>query len=341
MSSAMKDIYDIIGEFKKRCGEQFALATLVRATGSSYRRPGAHMLICEDGATIGSLSGGCLEEEVALRARDVVKTGELALMSFDTRKRFGCNGKIEIFIERVAESFFVELAQHLDVRRGCVAVTTFEGDSDVLGSRVLKSSLEGGAPATPSIVRSRGSSTLHLPDGVFARQIHPPIQLLICGDGPDSTPLRLLAELLGWIPIEIPDVNSLTIQPDDWTAAIVKSHNYGRDFSALQRLLPLNLPYVGLIGPRKRRDQLLNDLLDVGVAINAGFFAPAGIDLGAESPEEIALAIVSEIQRVFAGGTGESLRERKSSIHVPKESNQRNSSTSPHFNPLALIRGEG
>ncbi len=85
----------------------------------------------------------------------------------------------------------------------------------------------------------------------------------------------------------------------------MKSHNYGRDFVALQKLLPLNLRYVGLIGPRKRRDQLLDDLLDLGVTINAGFVAPAGLDLGAETPDEIALAIVSEIQRVFAYGSGE------------------------------------
>jgi xanthine/CO dehydrogenase XdhC/CoxF family maturation factor len=95
----------------------------------------------------------------------------------------------------------------------------------------------------------------------------------------------------------------------------VKSHNYGRDFAALQKLLSLDLRYVGLVGPRKRRNELLSGLLDLGVTINAGFFAPAGLDLAAETPEEIALSIVSEIQRVFAGASGESLRERKTSIH--------------------------
>jgi xanthine/CO dehydrogenase XdhC/CoxF family maturation factor len=79
------------------------------------------------------------------------------------------------------------------------------------------------------------------------------------------------------------------------------------------------LRYVGLIGPRKRRDQLMNGLLDLGVTVNAGFFAPAGIDLGAETPEEIALSIVAEIQRVFAKASGESLRERKISIHTALE----------------------
>jgi xanthine dehydrogenase accessory factor len=137
---------------------------------------------------------------------------------------------------------------------------------------------------------------------------------------PDSAPFRQLCELLGWQAIELVDANAFSIEPDEWTAAIVKSHNYGRDFTALQKWLPLNLRYIGLISPRKRRDQLLNDLLDVGVAINAGFFGPAGLDLGAETPPEIAFSIVAEIQRVFARSSGESLRERKMSIHASKKS---------------------
>ena len=82
----------------------------------------------------------------------------------------------------------------------------------------------------------------------------------------------------------------------------MKSHNYGRDFAALCHLLKLDLPYVGLLGPRKRRDQLLNAVLDEGIAIDAEVFAPAGLDLGAETPEELALALVAEIQAAFAGG---------------------------------------
>jgi xanthine dehydrogenase accessory factor len=294
----LKEIYDILREFEKRRGQSFALATLVRAEGSSYRRPGARMLICENGRTVGSLSGGCIEEEVSARARDVLRGGETAILSFDTRRRFGCHGKIDIFIERVSENFLVDLAGQLDRRRCGFAVTSFEGTE--LGSRVLQFDEEATA-------------------GAFVQEIHPPIRLFIFGEGPDSAPIHKLSELVGWQAIEVVDANSLAIEPDEWTAAIVKSHNYGRDFVALQKLLPLNLRYVGLIGPRKRRDQLLDDLLDLGVTINAGFFAPAGLDLGAETPEEIALAIVSEIQRVFAYGSGESLRERKISIHNLKK----------------------
>jgi xanthine dehydrogenase accessory factor len=293
----LKEIYDILREFEKRRGQSFALATLVRVEGSSYRRPGARMLVCEDGRTFGSLSAGCIEDEVALCAREVLRSGVSTTMSFDTRRRFGCNGKIDISIERVPENLLADLAESLNARRSCLAVTTFEGTT--LGSRVSSFVDEAGA-------------------GVLVQEIHPPIRLLIFGEGPDGAPFHRLSELLGWRAIEIADPRPFAIKADPWTAAIVKSHNYGRDFAALQRLLPLNLPYVGLIGPRRRRDQLMNDLLDRGVTINAGFFSPAGLDLRAETPEEIALAIVSEIQRVFAKGSGQSLRERKISIHAPQ-----------------------
>jgi xanthine dehydrogenase accessory factor len=293
----MKDIYDILREWKKRRGEQLALATLVRAEGSSYRRPGARMLICEDGNMTGSLSAGCLEEEVVLRAREVLRTGEPALMRFDTRKRFGCAGRIDVFIERASECFFADLTKKLDARGSCFAITRLSGE---LGTRIIEFDYE--------------AEQDH--EHKFVQQIHPPIRLFIFGEGQDSEPFHSLGHLLGWQTVDVRGADELPGVPDEWTAAIVKSHNYGRDFAALQKLLPLDLRYVGLIGPRKRRNQLLSDLLDLGVTINAGSFAPAGLDLGAETPEEIALTIVSEIQRVFAGASGESLRERKRSIHA-------------------------
>jgi xanthine dehydrogenase accessory factor len=298
----VKDIYDILSEWRRgRCqlnrpGESYALATLVRVQGSSYRRPGARMLIWPDGKTVGSLSAGCLEEEVVLRAREVFETGETALMSFDTRRRFGCAGRIDIFIERAAEHLFADLAKELDARRPCVAITRFSGDK--VGTRVV------------------GIDYEQEHEHELMQEIHPPIRLWIFGDGPDNAPFYSLGQLLGWSVSTFIDATGIARAPDRWTAAIVKSHNYGRDFAALQKLLPLNLRYVGLIGPRKRRDQLMNDLLDREIAVHSGFFAPAGLDLGSETPEEIALAIVSEIQRVFATGSGESLRERKRSIHA-------------------------
>jgi xanthine/CO dehydrogenase XdhC/CoxF family maturation factor len=129
----MKDIYDILQGWKKRRVDNpdhmgtFALATLVHVVGSSYRRPGARMLICEDGTPVGSLSAGCLEQEVAGCAREVLRDGDPQLLTFDTRRRFACAGKIDIFVERIGEQFFVDLSRELDARRSCVVLTKFHG----------------------------------------------------------------------------------------------------------------------------------------------------------------------------------------------------------------------
>ena len=266
------------------------------------------MLICRDGSTVGSLSGGCLEEEVAQRAAEVMRTDTPALMAFDTRRRFGCNGAIEIFIEAAREEFLARLTECFRLRRKTVAVTIFEHiNAAEPGSRIL--ARDEAAPA-----------------GAFVQTIDAPIQLVIVGEGPDSAPLRSFAQILGWPVIECGRAENLPSPLDNRTAAIVKSHNYGRDFTALQRLLQLDLRYVVLLGPRKRRDQLLADLLDIGVGINAELFSPAGLDLRAETPEEIALAIVSEIQAVFAERSGASLRDRNAPIHgcyvVPLRANE-------------------
>ena len=292
----MKELADILRLWARRRGQPLALATLVQVEGSSYRRPGARMLICPDGTSAGSLSGGCLEEEVASRAAEVLRTGAPALMEFDTRRRFGCKGRIQIFVEAVADSFLADLRDHLERREPCRTLTLFSIDELERGSRVLRAEEEAAA-------------------GAFVQMIDPPIRLIIFGDGPESAPLRFLAGNLGWEITETNMAAELPMEADARTAAIVKSHNYGRDCAALRHLLQLPLPYVGLVGPRRRRDELLGDLLDSGVEIVAELFAPAGFDLGAETPEEIALAIVAEIQAVFADASGEPLRDRRVPIH--------------------------
>jgi xanthine/CO dehydrogenase XdhC/CoxF family maturation factor len=313
----VKDIYDIVAEAQERSGESFALATLVHAKGSSYRRPGARLLICGNGRTVGSLSGGCIEDEIATHSRLVLETGEPRTIDFDTRRRFGCHGHIDIFIEKISPRFFADLAKEMDARRSCLIITTANGSqirSCAAGEPVSfsKTCAVGEAVSFPKTSDWEASSFPYSP---FVQVVHPPLRLLICGEGPDSLPLKQLCNVLGWEAVAVEDVQTMGVQADSWTAAIVKSHNFGRDFAILSKLLPLDLRYVGLIGPKKRRDELLNHLLEIDVPMNAGFFAPAGLDLNAETPEEIALSIVAEIQRVFADGSAQSLRDRKSPIH--------------------------
>ena len=292
----VKDIYDIVSDFENEPATPVAMATLVRVQGSSYRRPGARLLICPNGRTVGSLSGGCIEEEIALRARSVLESGDPLLIDFDTRRQFGCHGKIDILIERLDVAVLRALASQLSKRQCCTLTTVFAGAGTALGTQVGE--MIGVESAN-----------------VLVQNVQPPTRLLIFGEGPDSGPLRKLCSILGWQVVDFAHPESAALKIDEWTAAIVKSHNFGRDFAALAKLLPLNLRYVGLVGPKKRRDELLSELLQIDVPMNAGFFAPAGLDLNAETPEEIALSVVSEIQCVFADGSGKSLRDRKQPIH--------------------------
>ncbi len=291
----MKEIGDIVREYRRRPGEAFALATLVQTRGSSYRRPGARMLIAGDGRTVGSLSGGCLEQEVAEHAREVLLTGSPETLTFDTRKRFGCNGVIEILVERARADFLEELSCAFEERRPCLIATAFAREC---GSRV----------AFDDVKR----------EGVLLQRVEPATQLLVIGDGPESNAVRAMADALGWRVLCVENASYLDESYDWWTAAVVKTHNYGRDFAALRALAPLGLRYIGLIGPRARREQLFGDLMDTGFAAVPNLFAPAGLDLGGDAPETVALAIVAEIQAVFAAASAQSLRDRKAPIHSPR-----------------------
>ena len=251
------------------------------------------MLISASGAFAGSLSAGCIEEEVIARAREVLEHGEPQLISFDTRRRFGCSGSIEIFLEPALSDLLRDLGEQLSARKSCEIATVFE-NNDVLGSRIAGDFVGPGA---------------------FVQTIEPTLRLFIIGLGPDAIALRKHAMLLGWETLMFDAVPQLAELPDQRSAAVVATHNFGRDCAALRALLPLGLRYVGLVGPRKRREEILIDLIDSGAEMRSQFFAPAGLHLAAESPEEIALSIVAEIQCVFAGGTAEHLRSRNAPIH--------------------------
>src|SRR5207248_4228400 len=190
-----------------------------------------------------SLSAGCLEEEVAACALRVIHTRQPTMMSFDTRRRFGCDGSIEIFVEPAAEEFLADLARHFLLRRTCTIATVFE-NAERLGSFI---------------------STLdYAKAGTLCQTIDPPIRLIVVGDEPELPPLETFARRLGWQVINCQSVAELPNAFDFRTAALIKTHHYGRDCAALHLLLPKGLPYLGLIGPRRRRDRILGDVLDSG-----------------------------------------------------------------------------
>ena len=304
----MKALQQIIKCVAENPSQPWALATLVQTEGSTYRKPGARLLVERNGKTLGVLSGGCLEEEIGRYGQDVIATGSPLLLSFDTRLLYGCDGRLKILVEPVLAAerngnLITEIGRRLRNRQLCRILTCFEGEA--LGSDLLPPDI---------LVTER--------PGVFVEMLPLPVRLLLFGVGPEIEPLTQLGGNLGWVVEHFahPSAFDEHFRADAQTAALVMNHNFGRDLLALDRLLSLQLRYVGLLGPRKRHAELLARLseyrpLDFN-AIASNLFAPAGLDIGSEAPEEIALAIVSEVAAVLSNRAGGFLRERRSDPHT-------------------------
>jgi xanthine/CO dehydrogenase XdhC/CoxF family maturation factor len=304
----VKALQQIIRRVAENPSRPWALATLVQTEGSTYRKPGARLLVDSEGSTLGVLSGGCLEEEIGRHGRNVIAGAAPVLLSFDTKRLYGCDGQLKILVEPLpaAEPFgnlITKIGRLLNDREVCRIRTCFEGGT--LGSELL--------PPDVLLAERRG---------ILIDTVPLPIRLLLFGTGPEIEPITQLAGNLGWV-IECfghPSELAADFRPDAQTAALVMNHNFGRDLLALDRLLPLSLRYIGLLGPRKRYAELLARLseyrpLDFESDVG-NLHAPAGLDTGSEAPEEIALSISSEIAAVLSDRRGGFLRERKNDIHA-------------------------
>lgn len=304
----MKALQQIIKRVAENPSRAWALATLVQTQGSTYRKPGARLLIDSDGGTLGVLSGGCLEEEIGRRGQKLISGGSAVVLSFDTRRLYGCSGQLKVLIERIPEAgengnLITEIDRVLRNRNVCRVCTCFEGR--ILGSELL---------TVDALVMERR--------GILIDTVPLPVRLLLFGTGPEIEPIAQLAANLGWVVDRFGHPSELAedFRPDTQTAALVMTHNFGRDLLTLDRLLPAQLRYVGLLGPRRRRAELLARLgeyrsLDFESALS-NLFAPAGLDIGSEAPEEIALSIVSEVAAVLSDRCGGFLRERAQDIHT-------------------------
>jgi xanthine/CO dehydrogenase XdhC/CoxF family maturation factor len=304
----VKGLQQIIRRVAENPSRSWALATLVQTEGSTYRKPGARLLVDANGTTLGVLSGGCLEDEIGRYGRRVINDGSAVLLSFDTRRLYGCDGRLKILVEPLPAAepngnLITEVGRLLARRDVCRIRTCFEGGP--LGSELLP----------PDIFLAERP-------GVFVETMPLPVRLLLFGTGPEIEPITQLAGNLGWLVEHFGHPSELGehFRPDAQTAALVMNHNFGRDLLALDRLLPFRLRYVGLLGPRKRHAELLARLGEYRpLDFNAGarnLFAPAGLDIGSEAPEEIVLSITSEIAAVLSERRGGFLRERKNDIHA-------------------------
>jgi xanthine dehydrogenase accessory factor len=372
---AIIEAFDAANERGERC----ALATVVSVEGSSYRRPGARMLVCEGGAATGTVSAGCLEGDVAEHARRVIKTGVPKLVEYDTASTsdemawglgLGCNGVVCVLVEPLAppSRYVAALRRSLTATADGHAVATvfrhsssgaaarvqigsrlFVGeDGEVFGdishdelARMIEGDVRAASRGEASGVRvyeREGEAT-----SVFVETLAPPVRLVLFGAGLDALPVVESARALGW-QTEVVDPQarpaSLTrfAQADEVTLArpenvggqvsitprtlaLLMTHNYAHDLALLKFLLASPAAYVGVMGPRKRTERMLGELAEGGdgfrpsEADGARLYAPAGLDIGANSPAEIALSIIAEMRAVLADRRGGMLRERRGAIH--------------------------
>ncbi|WP_243286057.1 XdhC family protein [Geothrix terrae] len=321
-----KELQDILALVRGR-GTPVALATLVRVEGSSYRRPGSRLLTDGQEVLRGSLSGGCLEGEVMARARDVLGDGQPRLLRYDLRgdadlvwgSGSGCEGLLDILVERLDPAAPPEWLAWIDQARTSRTPLTIHTDLDPDHLGVRRIHLQ------PDLAASG-----------FVETLNPPIALWILGASDDSRPLVHMAKELGWRvglldhrpafarPERFPEADEvLSGHPaqripelglDARSAVVLMTHNYLKDLEALRALAASSAGYLGLMGSRARSSKIREELAAEGLSCGERLHSPVGLDLGAEDPETIALAVLAEIQATFQGRTGSSLRDTRTAV---------------------------
>ncbi len=367
-------------------GRGLALATVFTGVGSVCRRPGSRMLVSTSGETVGCIGAGCMERDVAERARRAIASGRLVVARYDANPEtdivwglgLGCGGVTEVLIEPLSTDADAEqiafIADCLERNEpGAIATAVFPKGSASL-------------PVCARIFLANGKASGSIEDPVLAdaltrdaaealrdqrrprvveyqalEQIVPAlieviprrISLVIFGADQDAVPLAHFAGELGWrvtvvdsrvglaTAARFPTAESVVVCPaeraadsvrlEEQSAAVIMMHQYVWDMELLRRVLSAPLRYVGVLGPRERTEGLLRHLGSTATGQARGrLYAPVGLDIGAETSEEIAFAIVAEIQAVLAGRAGGSLRDHPGPIHArPEESSCHAAKTPP------------
>ncbi|WP_142859063.1 XdhC family protein [Salinigranum halophilum] len=343
------------------------LATVIRVEGSAYRRPGAKMVLPEDGAGVGHITAGCLEDEVQGLASEVLAAGEPRVEHYDLMPEadddvwglgVGCNGRIDILLEPLDETYrpavdafaagrdigvlTVTDGEHAGARAYYDPQTeTFDlgdGFDADLAERVREVAAELTAlgKADAVTVELGGESVTVFVDGLTA-----PSKLAVVGTGHDVGPIAELgaqtdfrvsvvgfrgaaakadrfpaaSEVVSTSPARMTDEFDF----DANTYVVVATHNFVDDRLAIEALLDTPVPYVGLMGPHERFEEMLDDFEDEGTTFTDAqldrLYTPVGLDLGGGSPYQIALSIVSEVLAVKHDREPRHLRTREGTIH--------------------------
>jgi len=296
------------------------------------------MLIVDTEEMIGAVSGGCVEKEVLRQADTVFKTGVAKVMTYDGRFRLGCEGILYVLLEVFAPSdaMLAAFQESIADRIPLSLKSYFEKEAQTNASFGTTIKLQD------EWFRLHEQAQLNEDQATCFRQELPACyRLMIVGSEHDAVQLCSFASGLGWevtviaqpteekqisdfpgatdlqgVIAEQLDVSAI----DEQTAVVLMTHSYVKDLQfliALQKSTPV---YLGLLGPNKRREKLLNEFLEYCPDIDDAFFdrvhGPAGLNIGGETPQEIAIAILAEILAVIRGKEPMSLRDKNGGIHA-------------------------
>lgn len=348
------------------------LATVVNVEGSAYRRPGAKMLLWPSGGGVGSITAGCLEDEVRALATDVLEKGEPRIESWDLTGDddvwglgVGCNGVITVLLEPLDETYrpivdayragdpigvVTDLGGDADAGVGRRAYYRPETGVETNGSDIPDMVLEELRDPVAQLVADGGSETLQIDSSegsieVFVDGVRPPPELVAFGSGHDLMPLIELAKRVDFRVTVVPfrggraDSGDFSLADEvvtasprdvaelrDWTAdtyAVVVTHNFVDDRLTVEQLLETPVEYVGVMGPEKRFAEMCEEFEAEGRPITDSererIYTPVGLDLGADTPYQIAFSIVAEVLAVANDRTPKHLSQRSGHIHERTE----------------------
>ena len=373
----MHELQAIINAFEetqpKR--ETTFLATIVNTFGSTYRQKGTKMLITEKGEMVGTLSGGCVENDIFQYTKQI--DSEPLLITYDATSEedliwgfgLGCNGAVQILLENLACSNTLSplnlIAQCLKNKKIGAIATIFarEGSIDLkIGSRFIlypddttntdieDRELKEAIAFDTITAKNTQHSTVNkyqLSSGsveVFIEVIQPPTSLIIFGAGRDALPVVELAKAIGWqvtlvdcraqeetyrrfaiadkIILTRREIISKQISVDENTVTVVMTHNYFDDRDIIKFILPTSTPYLGVMGSKNRSDKIIQELNPTQAQLEK-LYTPIGLDIGADTPAEIASAIIAEIQAVLAKRNAGFLKYRSQPLHQRYELRQK------------------
>jgi xanthine dehydrogenase accessory factor len=337
------------------------LATVVDIEGSAYRRPGAKMLVTPDGG-VGSITAGCLEDEVQRIAETVLAEGHHRVETYDLMEDdddvwglgVGCNGIIDLLLEPLEESYEPAIEAHQGGDPVAV-VTVLAGDAEgergyyrsAAGVRGLPGWLADAVEAPAGALLDRGGAdtfevaTESGEATVFVDAVVPPPELVVLGSGHDVGPVVDLANRNGFrttvvgfrgatdLEATFPAADrTVTSSPanltdavdvDESTYVVVMTHNFVDDRLAVEGLLDTPTPYVGLMGPRERFEEMLEAFAGEGRTFDedelAPLYTPVGLALGGGAPGQIATSIVAEVLAVHNDRAPRHLSTREGPIH--------------------------